>query len=134
MLSKAPPVPQLCPSETPEEQPTKIEEGDAQAGSQNSDVAQAAEGLPNPSVGERVVEEHQESPANANPGLARERVPSEVHSSNQVLQRQEVRAQRPADDRLFTWAAVGLTIAIVVLLLKKFMNASGHGAVFMDGS
>ncbi|XP_010434860.1 PREDICTED: ubiquitin-conjugating enzyme E2 32 isoform X2 [Camelina sativa] len=43
-------------------------------------------------------------------------------------------AQRPGDDRLFTWAAVGLTIAIVVLLLKKFVRSSGYGAVFMDES
>ncbi|XP_010449819.1 PREDICTED: ubiquitin-conjugating enzyme E2 32 [Camelina sativa] len=43
-------------------------------------------------------------------------------------------AQKPGDDRLFTWAAVGLTIAIVVLLLKKFVRSSGHGAVFMDES
>ncbi|KAJ9546427.1 LOW QUALITY PROTEIN: hypothetical protein OSB04_018970 [Centaurea solstitialis] len=42
--------------------------------------------------------------------------------------------QKAGDDRLFTLAAVGLTIAIVVLLLKKFMKASGHGAVFMDES
>ncbi|KAJ0557425.1 hypothetical protein HanIR_Chr07g0325011 [Helianthus annuus] len=42
--------------------------------------------------------------------------------------------QKPADDRLFTWAAVGLTVAIMVLLLKKYMKASGHGAVFMDES
>jgi ubiquitin-conjugating enzyme E2 J1 len=44
------------------------------------------------------------------------------------------RVQKPADDRLFTWAAVGLAIAIVVLLLKKFMKSSGYGAFFMDGS
>lgn len=43
-------------------------------------------------------------------------------------------AQKPADDRLFTLAAVGLTIAIMVLLLKKFVRSSGHGAVFMDES
>ncbi|KAJ4912379.1 Ubiquitin-conjugating enzyme E2 32 [Raphanus sativus] len=43
-------------------------------------------------------------------------------------------AQRRGDDRLFTWAAVGLTIAIVVLLLKKLVRSSGHGAVFMDES
>ncbi|EOA31085.1 hypothetical protein CARUB_v10014236mg [Capsella rubella] len=43
-------------------------------------------------------------------------------------------AQKPVDDRLFTWAAVGLTIAIVVLLLKKFIRSSGYGAGFMDQS
>lgn len=43
-------------------------------------------------------------------------------------------AQKPVDDRLFTLAAVGLTIAIVVLLLKKFIRSSGYGAGFMDES
>uniref|UniRef100_A0A1J3DKW0 Ubiquitin-conjugating enzyme E2 32 n=1 Tax=Noccaea caerulescens TaxID=107243 RepID=A0A1J3DKW0_NOCCA len=43
-------------------------------------------------------------------------------------------AQKQGDDRLFTWAAVGLMIAIVVLLLKKFVRSSGHGAVFMNES
>ncbi|XP_010465730.1 PREDICTED: ubiquitin-conjugating enzyme E2 32 [Camelina sativa] len=43
-------------------------------------------------------------------------------------------AQKPVDDRLFTWAAVGLTIAIVVLLLKKFIRSSGYGAGFIDQS
>lgn len=42
--------------------------------------------------------------------------------------------QKPVDDRLFTWAAVGLTIAIVVLLLKKFIRSGGYGAGLMDES
>lgn len=134
MLSKAPPVPQLSPSDTPEEQSTKSEEDTAQASTQNGDVSPVSEGLPDPLVGERVVEEHQGVPANASPPPARARAATEIHSSNQVQQRREARVQRAADDRMFTWAAVGLTIAIVVLLLKKFMKASGHGAVFMDGS
>ncbi|KAL1194707.1 Ubiquitin-conjugating enzyme E2 32 [Cardamine amara subsp. amara] len=61
-------------------------------------------------------------------------------SGNVLVRRQEHRtsvvrtAQKQGDDRLFTWAAVGLTIAIVVLLLKKFVRSSGHGAMFMDES
>ena len=43
-------------------------------------------------------------------------------------------AQKPVDDRLFTLAAVGLAIAIVVLLLKKFIRSSGYGTGFMDQS
>ncbi|KAJ4886770.1 Ubiquitin-conjugating enzyme E2 32 [Raphanus sativus] len=43
-------------------------------------------------------------------------------------------AQKPVDDRLFTLAAVGLTIAIMVLLLKKFIRSSGYGTGFMDES
>ncbi|XP_024005859.1 ubiquitin-conjugating enzyme E2 32 [Eutrema salsugineum] len=65
---------------------------------------------------------------------------AEGESGNGLVRRREqptvvVRtAQKPSEDRLFTWAAVGLTIAIVVLLLKKFVRSSGHGAVFMDES
>ncbi|CAN8259055.1 unnamed protein product [Cochlearia groenlandica] len=43
-------------------------------------------------------------------------------------------AQKPVDDRLFTWAAVGLTIAIMVLLLKKFIRSSDYGAGFINES
>ncbi|KAL8486136.1 hypothetical protein ACS0TY_022541 [Phlomoides rotata] len=69
-----------------------------------------------------IVEEHNTSPSNATQTLMS--VPS-GHTS-------EVRKQ--ADDRLFTWAAVALTVAIVVLLLKKFLKANGHGAVFVNES
>ncbi|CAH2078901.1 unnamed protein product, partial [Thlaspi arvense] len=65
---------------------------------------------------------------------------TEGDNGNGLMMRREQRtavvrtAQKPSDDRLFTWAAVGLTIAIVVLLLKKFVRSSGHGALFMDES
>ncbi|KAI3743640.1 hypothetical protein L1987_61351 [Smallanthus sonchifolius] len=58
-------------------------------------------------------------------------VPSPVPA---VVQQHQQIVQKSADDRLFTWAAVGLALAIAVLLLKKFMKASGHGAVFMGQS
>ncbi|CAN8274950.1 unnamed protein product [Cochlearia groenlandica] len=67
-------------------------------------------------------------------------VAAEGDSVNGLERRPEQRtviareAQRPGDDRLFTWAAVGLTIAIVVLLLKKWVRSSGYGAVFIDES
>lgn len=133
MLSKAPPVPQLS---TCEEQPGN-REGEAQASSIDAMVAGAGEGLPAP-VGDRIIEEVQEDvPASVNPnpvvaGTSRE-VPANA-SGVQLQPKPETRVQKPADDRLFTWAAVGLTIAILVLLLKKFMKSNGHGAVFMDGS
>ncbi|XVE82258.1 hypothetical protein DITRI_Ditri15bG0133800 [Diplodiscus trichospermus] len=136
MLSKAPPVPQLCPSEASEEHPSE-REGEAQANQQDS-VTVVANGPSNQAVGDRIVEEEPVAPANANPVTAemRMRVVRDpvMGPSNQPLQRPEMRVQRSADDRLFTWAAVGLTIAILVLLFKKFMKSSGHGAVFMDGS
>ena len=138
MLSKAPPVPQLSPSQDSEEHPTN-RDGEAQANQQDSVTRVAENGLPNQAVGDRVVEEEPVALANANPATAemRMRVVREIPArgqSNQPLQRPEMRVQRTADDRLFTWAAVGLTIAILVLLFRKFMKYSGHGAVFMDGS
>ncbi|KAG4180540.1 hypothetical protein ERO13_A10G171400v2 [Gossypium hirsutum] len=138
MLSKTPPVPQLSPSQALEEHPTNSD-GEAQANQKDSVTMVAGNGLPNPVVGDRAVEEEPLVLANANPGTAvmgvraAREIPAE-ESSNQPLQRPEMRVQRSADDRLFTWAAVGLTIAILVLLFKKFMKSSGHGAVFMDGS
>ncbi|XP_059632798.1 ubiquitin-conjugating enzyme E2 32-like [Cornus florida] len=135
MLSKAPPVPQLSSSLSPEEHSTN-EEREAQASHQNVGEA-AGEGLLGPGVGDRIVDEPHEAPLNVNPisegGSVSEQVPA-GRSNEQLLHKPEAKVQRPADDRLFTWAAVGLTIAIVVLLLKKFMKANGHGAVFMDGS
>ncbi|XVF38847.1 hypothetical protein REPUB_Repub20aG0137400 [Reevesia pubescens] len=136
MLSKAPAVPQLSSLQASEEQSTD-RDGEAQANQQDSVTLAAGDGLSNQAVGDRVDEEEPLAPANANPIPADMRFVSEVPVrglSNQPLQRPEMRVQRSADDRLFTWAAVGLTIAIVVLLFKKFMQSSGHGAVFMGGS
>lgn len=136
MLSKAPPVPQLSPSQASEEH-SMDRDGVTQANQQDSVSMAGGDGLPNQAVGDRVVEEEPVAPANANPAPAEIRVVREVPArgpSNQPLQRPELRVQKSADDRLFTWAAVGLTIAILVLLLKKFLKSSGHGAVFMDGS
>ncbi|KAF2312746.1 hypothetical protein GH714_039827 [Hevea brasiliensis] len=136
MLSKAPPVPQLNPSPDSEEQPTN-REGEAQSSLQE-DGAIAAH-LPNPvddenlAVGDTITEEVPEAPVNVNPGTTGVSVSREI-PANQLLHEPGTRVQKPADDRLFTWAAVGLTIAIVVLLLKKFLKSSGHGALFMDGS
>lgn len=136
MLSKAPPVPQLSPSESSEESPAN-KEIEVPASSQDVEGVATREALPNPEVGDRIIEEVQEVPATVNPNTTGVRASREVLArapSEQPLPRPETRVQKPADDRLFTWAAVGLTIAILVLLLKKFMKSSGHGAVFMDGS
>lgn len=135
MLSKAPPVPQLSSSESSEE--PSIKEIETPASSQAVEVAATNEGHLNPEEVGRNVEEIQEVPPSANPSPAGVRASTEVPArtpSEQHLQNPETRVQKPADDRLFTWAAVGLTIAILVLLLKKYMKASGHGAVFMNGS
>ncbi|CAK9138907.1 unnamed protein product [Ilex paraguariensis] len=132
MVSKAPPVPQ--PSHSQE--PTTNREADGQVSPQNATAEASGEELPNPASGDRIIEEQHDGPLNANPGPEGTRESGEVppgHASAQQL-RPETRVHKPADDHLFTWAAVGLTFAIVVLLFKKFMKASGYAAVFMDGS
>ncbi|GMY27904.1 ubiquitin-conjugating enzyme E2 32 [Fagus crenata] len=137
MLSKAPPVPQVSSSQPPEEEQPTNRDGEAQVNLQNAGAIPTGEEVQNPPVGDRIVEEVHEGPVNADTSPANVRVSREVPSSgstDQLLQKPENRAHRAADDRLFTWAAVGLTIAIVVLLLKKFMKSGGHGALFMDGS
>ncbi|KAJ6350781.1 hypothetical protein OIU78_006831 [Salix suchowensis] len=130
------------PAQGSEEHPTTIE-GETHESSQDAGAVTAAEDRPNPAVGEihevgeRAIEEVLEAHITANPSPAETSASREVPakcSSDQLLQRQVTRVQKPADDRLFTWAAVGLTFAIVVLLLKKFMKSSGYGALFMDGS
>ncbi|KAK7246273.1 hypothetical protein RIF29_41135 [Crotalaria pallida] len=141
MLSKASAAPLDNPTQAPEEHP-KTEEADAQVNSDIPEGLPALEEVPD-QAGDGIVEE-QEVIANANPaGVI---TPREVQSSvsrNQVTQtsadtrvqnpRPETRVQKP-DDRLFTLAAIGLTIAIVVLLLKKFIKSTEYGAVFFNGS
>ncbi|KAF5799157.1 hypothetical protein HanPI659440_Chr07g0268591 [Helianthus annuus] len=82
-------------------------------------------------------EQASESPQDTSTGIT-EHEEQQREENNEVAAEQITEpvlgVQKPADDRLFTWAAVGLTVAIMVLLLKKYMKASGHGAVFMDES
>lgn len=131
MLSKAPAVPQSSPSEALEENSPEMEDG-AKKNSIDDGAAQASEALSNPPAGDRVVGV-QEAPRNPHPSPASLRSVREVPSTS-TSNHQQMRVQKPADDRIFTWAAVGLTLAILVLLLKKFMKSSGHSALFMDGS
>ncbi|CAJ1940860.1 unnamed protein product [Sphenostylis stenocarpa] len=142
MLSKSSPVPECGPSQVSEEQ-SNTEEAEALVNLQNPEPLPEGEGNPD-EAGDGIVEE-QEHPVNAIPNPAGVDVSMENTSSvsiNQVLQKSdarvqilkpETRAQKP-DDRLFTLAAIGLTVAIVVLLLKKFIKSTEHGAVFMGES
>ncbi|KAJ0076434.1 hypothetical protein Patl1_35196 [Pistacia atlantica] len=66
MLSNALPVPQLRPLECSEEHPGN-REGEAEEISQDAGGMPSQEGLPNPAVGERITEEIQKVPADANP-------------------------------------------------------------------
>ncbi|KAK6913695.1 Ubiquitin-conjugating enzyme E2 [Dillenia turbinata] len=127
MLSKAPPVPLLIS----QEEHSAKQENEPQVSSPSSDSASAAvEVPPNLEGGDQIVEE---VPPVANPIPEARELPA-TDSRPQRLHRPAPRVPKQADDRLFTWAAIGLTIAIVVLLLKKFMNSSSHGPVFMDES
>ncbi|KAK7412884.1 hypothetical protein VNO78_04604 [Psophocarpus tetragonolobus] len=140
MLSKAPPVPQPSTTEASEENP-RNEEAEAQVGSPNHESLPAGERIPD-QEGDGIMEE-QEVLANANPtGVEVSREIQSSVSRNEMFQKSETmvhnikpetRVQKP-DDRLFTLAAIGLTIAIVVLLLKKFIKSTEHGALFSDGS
>lgn len=139
MLSKAPPVPQPSATEASEENP-RNEEAETQVNSPNPESLPAGEGITDQEV-DGIVEEQEVILANpAGVEVSREVQPSV--SRNEVLQKSDTRAQNPKpetrvqkpDDRLFTLAAIGLTIAIVVLLLKKFIKSTQHGALFSDGS
>ncbi|KAL3505636.1 hypothetical protein ACH5RR_031018 [Cinchona calisaya] len=138
MLSKAPPVPQVSTSQPSEDQTTKGEdEVRDNATNAGADDGIVEEELQDRASADRIVEEPHEVPPNANSVQTSQPQPY-IHSSEQqqqqLLHKPAMRVPRQADDRLFTWAAVGLTIAIVVLLLKKFMKAHGHSAFFTDES
>lgn len=132
MQSKAPPVPQGSPA-SPEEQTTNK---DAQETTQNTNAESSEARRPDQSAADGIVEQQDEArPLVAHPAqTSREVPPLHLHEQRVLRNPQQRVVPRQADDRIFTWAAVGLSIAIVVLLLKKFMKANGHGAVFMDES
>ncbi|KAG4990414.1 hypothetical protein AAZX31_09G035700 [Glycine max] len=141
MVSKAPPVPQPSASEASEENP-RNEEAETHANSLNPESLTAGEVILDQEV-DGIVEEQEEVLANANPaGVEASREVQPSVSRYEVLQKSDTRVQNPKpetrvqkpDDRLFTLAAIGLTIAIVVLLLKKFIKSTQHGALFSDGS
>ncbi|XP_071703297.1 ubiquitin-conjugating enzyme E2 32 [Rutidosis leptorrhynchoides] len=137
MISKAPPVSQETPENASKEPATAEENHEVQNISTEITENEAQQQ-------QEHVEENHEDALSENPepegSSVSEQVATVSPSASSIVhtvepqQQQVVRVQKPADDRLFTWAAVGLTIAIVVLLLKKFMKASGHGAVFLDES
>ncbi|KAL2921179.1 Ubiquitin-conjugating enzyme E2 32 [Bienertia sinuspersici] len=136
MLSKAPPVPESLKQASEEhsgetQAETEVTQGIDDAGTSAESVA------PENAGGEGIVEEAQADGENANPLVHREAIPRQVRTevpNQQLQQRPTQRVQRPGDDRLLTWAAVGLTIAIVFLLLKKIAKSSGYDAIFLSES
>ncbi|KAF9605928.1 hypothetical protein IFM89_021076 [Coptis chinensis] len=135
MLSKVPPVPQLAAQESSDEHPTNAE-GEAPVAPLDGDNIAAPDEQPNPEAEDRI--DVREVHANAGPlsvsfrtvNVSR-RVPAAEHGEQ--LQMPEVRVSKQSDDRLFTWAAIGLTVAILVLLLKKFVRSSGMDAGSLGG-
>ncbi|KAK7264704.1 hypothetical protein RJT34_32314 [Clitoria ternatea] len=139
MLSQTPPAPQHSPSQ----EQSRTEEAEPEVYVLNPEALPAVEGFPD-QAGDIIVEE-QEPHINAdlNPSGVEASMenPSGV-PSNLLLEKSDTSVQnlksetrvRKPDDRLLTLAAIGLTLAIVVLLLKKFISSTEHGALFMDGS
>lgn len=135
MLSKAPPVLQNGSSRASEGQNATEIEGEVEGSSGDAPPDATQEEPQDLTSTERIIEEQpHEVPHDTNP-IQNPQSLHATHSNDQLLlPRPEQRIPRQADDRLFTWAAIGLTIAIVVLLLKKFMKTGGHGAYFTDES
>ncbi|MQL98764.1 hypothetical protein Taro_031479 [Colocasia esculenta] len=141
MLSKAPPVPELAPSAASDKDPNEAGEENAQPNHLATDAAAATPDSPNqgsdtngnPEAEERLVEEVREVRLNAGAGGVRvsfsagvrfQRTTPNVDDSGQPAN-SAARVRKPVDDRLFTYAAVGLTVAIIVLLVKKFLKSNG---------
>ncbi|PIN23237.1 Ubiquitin--protein ligase [Handroanthus impetiginosus] len=131
MLSKAPPAPQGNPDPEAE---TGKQGSEEQPSPQNDVIEHTTETHPLPAEHHEIIEEPNETPSNAHIAQASGSVSAGPTVEEQPLNKQETIVHKQADDRLFTWAAFGLTIAIVVLLLKKFLKANGYGAVFMNES
>ncbi|CAN6469065.1 unnamed protein product [Victoria cruziana] len=139
MLSKVPPGPPLCTrhEKRPEEQPNATDE--ATINPAHAVVAAPATEQPNAEVprvadGHMLDENVREVHMNANAGPlhvsfhARFGVPRRVPEAAETSgpqQRPEIRARSHVDDRWLTWLAIGLAIAIVVLILKKYMKSTG---------
>ncbi|XP_068663325.1 ubiquitin-conjugating enzyme E2 32-like [Aristolochia californica] len=127
MLCKALPVPHPSPA-PPAEEISSNEVGESQV---NSEILEdMATEHPNPSEAEPMtVEDVREVRVNADAGPLRVSFSAGFQLTRRMSAESssQPRVQKP-DDRLFTWAAFGLTIAIVVLLVKKFMKANGYGS------
>nr|XP_010914567.1 ubiquitin-conjugating enzyme E2 32 [Elaeis guineensis] len=141
MLSKAPPVPQIPSTATTGEAPNDAASEEGQMEASDSNTLVPAEQHPHPELEQRIVEDVREVRVNAAAGGIRLSFSAGVRLSRRVpaaaideqAQGNEARVQKPPmDDRLFTWAAIGLTVAIVILLVKKFLKSHGVAAGYLD--
>ncbi|KAG9457869.1 hypothetical protein H6P81_002377 [Aristolochia fimbriata] len=133
MLSKAPPVCQPTSASLAEEISSHEEGEETEVNSENIEATAAATEHPNQPDEEPVtVENVREVRVNADAGPLRVSFTAGFQLTRRMTAEPSQQTPNPAtqvqkpDDRLFTWAAVGLTIAIVVLLIKKFMKSNGY--------
>lgn len=147
MLSKAPPVPQALPNvpneesnqlpapDSSDEHANKVDESDNTSGSMSGTLS----GHPVPESESPVAENTGEASAvevaNHHVPEANRREIPRVQSIPRVsssLQNPAVAIQKPKHDRLLTLAAFGLTLAIMALVIKKFLKINGLGG-FIEG-
>ncbi|OEL18789.1 Ubiquitin-conjugating enzyme E2 32 [Dichanthelium oligosanthes] len=140
MLSKAPPVPQALPS-GPNEESDQLpapdssgEHADNKDEGDNTTGSGLLGGLPEPESESAVAENTGEAPAAE---VTNHHLPEASHRENiprvpLAPQNPAVAIQKPKHDRLLTLAAFGLTLAIMALVIKKFLKINGL-AGFIEG-
>ncbi|CAN6467920.1 unnamed protein product [Victoria cruziana] len=136
MLSKVPPGPPLRPKpEVSDEQPdvAEVMTHADQAVVMAPAAEEPNEDAPGMADGHRIVEDVREVRMDANAGPLRVRFTAGLRVSRRVPASAEVsqphhipqpRARNLLDDRWLTWLAICLVIAIMVLLLKKYMRSA----------
>ncbi|RWW29827.1 hypothetical protein GW17_00005630 [Ensete ventricosum] len=103
-----------------------------------SDDFMTAEDLPNQESDQRAIEDGHEVHVNAAEGPLRVGISAGASSRlpavevGELHQRPAARVQKPLDDRFLTWAAIWLVVAILLLLVKKFLKFNSF-AGYMGG-
>ncbi|KAJ1297451.1 hypothetical protein BS78_01G377300 [Paspalum vaginatum] len=140
MLSKAPPVPQALPNvqceesnqlpapDSSGEHANKADEGDYTSGYMSGSSSDL------PESESAVAENTGEAPAAE---VINHRLPEAIHRENiprvpSAPKNPAAAIQKPKHDRLLTLAAFGLTLAIMALVIKKFLKINGL-AGFIEG-
>ncbi|PKA54667.1 Ubiquitin-conjugating enzyme E2 32 [Apostasia shenzhenica] len=135
MLSKVPPVPQLPSSTiTVGQTNSNASEDPQQINTTNNESPSTGDLAPNPEAEERAADDAHEVRVDAAAGRLHVSFRAEAAVSRDARPEANsttVRAQKPTDDRFLTLAAIGLTVAIAILLVKKFLKSNGL-AGFLD--
>lgn len=125
LLSKSPAVPQLTQPPNNEAPPTNAATEEPES---NAPINEA----PNPESEQMpAIENVHEAHANAEAAPVRVGVSAEVRVPRSETRQTVQRTQQPNNDRLFSVAALGLTVAIIVLVMKKFLRSYGYPS-FME--